>query len=119
MRLAQIRCLEVGLTGFHDIDGRSCFQALQTLHRQGELMLRVAKNIPVARLDYAIGLGLWTGFGDDWPRIGGVMFADGALGPRTASMIEPYEGEPDNRGIVVTEKEEMTALATRASPVSA
>ncbi len=116
MRLAQIRCLEVGLTGIHDFDGRSCFQALQALHRQEELMLRVVKNIPVTRLDYAIGLGIRTGFGDDWLRIGGVkMFADGALGPRTASMIEPYEHEPDNRGIVVTEKEEMIAMATQAS----
>src|SRR5690606_12550924 len=43
------------------------------------------------------------------------IFADGALGPRTAHMIEPYEGEPENRGIAVTDKEEMMALAAEAS----
>jgi hypothetical protein len=43
------------------------------------------------------------------------MFADGALGPRTAAMLSPYENEPDNRGIVVTEKEEMMGHALMAS----
>jgi hypothetical protein len=113
---AQEHCLKAGLTGIHDFDGRSCFQALQTLHRREDLKLRVVKNIPVYRLDHAIGVGLRSGFGDDWLRIGGVkIFADGALGPRTAAMIAPYEGEPGNWGIVVTDKEEMLASASRAS----
>jgi predicted amidohydrolase YtcJ len=30
-------------------------------------------------------------------------------------MLAPYEGEPDNRGIVVTDKEEMYAYASQAS----
>jgi predicted amidohydrolase YtcJ len=30
-------------------------------------------------------------------------------------MIEPYEGEPDNRGITVTDKEEMMALVSQIS----
>lgn len=116
MRDAQQYCWEVGLTGFHDFDGRSCFLALQQLRRAGELGLRVVKNIPVARLEHAVGVGLRSGFGDEWLRIGGIkIFADGALGPRTAAMVEPYEGDPDNYGIVVTDKEEMMAAASEAS----
>lgn len=116
MRRAQEICWQAGLTGLHDFDGRDCFKALQTLHQNGELGLRIVKNIPVYRLEHAIGVGLRSGFGDDWLRIGGVkMFADGALGPRTASMIAPYEGEADNYGIVVTDKEEMMAKASQAS----
>jgi len=116
MRIGQQNCLKAGLTGIHDYDGRSCFQALQTLHQNGDLQLRAVKNIPVILLDQAIGLGLRSGFGDDWLRIGGVkMFADGALGPRTAALLSPYENEPDNRGIVVTEMEEMMAQALVAS----
>jgi predicted amidohydrolase YtcJ len=89
---------------------------LQSLHLKGELSLRIAKNIPVKYIDEAVGLGLRTGFGDDNSWIGGVkMFADGALGPRTAAMLAPYEGEPDNLGIVVTDKEEMYAHASKAS----
>lgn len=108
MRRAQSYCWEVGLTGIHDFDGRDCFRALQELRADQELGLRVVKNIPVYRLDHALGVGLRSGFGDDWLRIGGVkIFADGALGSRTAAMLAPYEGEPDNLGIVVTDKEEI------------
>jgi predicted amidohydrolase YtcJ len=116
MRQAQAFCWQVGLTGIHDFDGRACFQALQTLRENGELGLRFVKNIPVYRLQHAVGVGLRSGFGDQWLRIGGVkIFADGALGPRTAAMIAPYENEPGNTGIVVTDKEEMMAYASQAS----
>ncbi len=116
MRDAQAYCWEVGLTGIHDFDGRSSFLALQQLHAHEELNLRVVKNIPVARLPHAVGVGLRSGFGDEWLRIGGIkIFADGALGPRTASMVEPYENDPGNYGIVVTDKEEMMAAASEAS----
>jgi predicted amidohydrolase YtcJ len=116
MRAAQQVCWQAGLTGLHDFDGRTSFAALQMLQEAGELGLRVVKNVPVYRLEHAIGVGLRTGFGNDWLRIGGVkIFADGALGPRTALMIEPYEGEPENRGIAVTDKEEMMAQAAEAS----
>lgn len=116
MRIAQQNCWEVGLTGIHDFDGRSCFAALQELHRQSELGLRVYKNIPAALIDHAVATGLRTDFGDEWLRIGGIkIFADGALGGKTALMVEPYEGEPDNYGIAVTDKEEMMDIASKAS----
>ena len=116
MREAQEYCWSVGLTGIHDFDGRNCFLALQQLHRDNELNFRIVKNIPVALLEHAVGVGLQSGFGDEWLRIGGVkIFADGALGPRTAAMVEPYENDPGNYGIVVTEKEEMMAAASEAS----
>src|SRR5581483_1355934 len=37
------------------------------------------------------------------------------LGARTALMIDPYEGEPDNRGIMVTDKEEIYEKVSAAS----
>jgi predicted amidohydrolase YtcJ len=106
----------VGLTAIHDFDGRRSFQAFQLLKDRGELGLRVVKQIPVRHLPEAIGLGLRSGFGDDWLRLGNVkVFMDGALGPRTAAMIEPYAGEPENYGIVVTDKEELYEHATQAA----
>ncbi len=116
MRAAQTYCWSVGLTGLHDFDGRDCFVALQSLREVGELGLRVVKNVPVYRLQHALGVGLRSGFGDDWLRIGGVkIFADGALGSKTAAMIAAYEGEPNNLGIVVTDKEEMLERAREAA----
>lgn len=106
----------VGLTGVHDFDGATCFQALQILRARDELSLRVVKNLPVKLLGHAAELGLRWGFGDHHLRIGGVKtFADGALGLRTAAMLAPYEGEPDNLGIVVTDKEEMVENVRKAS----
>jgi hypothetical protein len=116
MKQAQALALAAGLTGLHDFDGPDCLRALQILRERDQLALRVLKNINKEWIDAALTTGLRRGFGDDWIRIGGLkIFADGALGPRTAYMIEPYEGEPDNYGISVTDKEEMQALVSQAS----
>lgn len=99
---------KVGLTGVHDFDGVRSFKAWQILRERGQQGLRVVKTIPVAYLEHAVAIGLRSGFGDNWLRIGNVkVFADGALGPKTAAMIEPYEDDPNNYGIVVTDKEEI------------
>jgi predicted amidohydrolase YtcJ len=110
----------MGLTGVHDFDGRRCFAALQLLRERGELAFRVVKNIPLVDLPHAAGLGLRSGFGDDTLRIGSVKaFADGALGPQTAAMFQPYEGgvkrriedggpaPEQNRGMLLLDAEEL------------
>ena len=98
----------MGLTGVHDFDGRTCFQALQMLHERGELHFRVVKSIPLDLLPQAADLGLRAGFGDDLLRIGSVkLFADGALGPRTGAMLEAYVDEPQNRGILLMDREQL------------
>ncbi len=108
-----------GITAIHEAndtpEARS-FRTFQALDRAGELGLRVLQHVPVANLEHALGIGLRSGFGNDRLRIGGVkIFADGALGSRTADMLEPYMGEPDNRGVAVMGKEELLELASRAS----
>ena len=62
----------MGLTGVHDFDKRTCFLALQLLHARGELRFRVVKSIPWDLLSQAVELGLRSGFGDDFLRIGSV-----------------------------------------------
>lgn len=47
-------------------------------------------------------LGLRSGFGNDFLRIGSVKFiADGALSPHTGAMFELYVDEPQNRVILI------------------
>jgi predicted amidohydrolase YtcJ len=109
---------KMGLTGVHDFDRRDCFMALQQLHAGHRLKLRVTKNIPVELLDHAFELGLRTGFGDDWLRIGSVKaFMDGALGPRTAAMFQPYIGEPENKGNLNLDGEQLFEFARHAADV--
>jgi hypothetical protein len=93
MRDAQAAAHAVGLTGIHDFDSTLAWEAFQELEARGELRLRVMKGIPHEQLSAAISLGLRSGFGGERLTLGPVkMFADGALGPRTAWMIAPYEG---------------------------
>jgi predicted amidohydrolase YtcJ len=100
--------LSMGLTGVHDFDKRTCFQALQLLRGNGDLQLRVVKSIPLELLSHAVELGLRTGFGDDFLQIGSVkFFSDGALGPHTGAMFEPYVDEPQNRGILILDGERL------------
>ncbi len=115
---AQSTLWSYGLTGVHDFDRRQSFMALQQLRAEGTLKLRVTKSIPVEVLEQASELGLRSGFGDDWLRIGQVKaFMDGALGPRTAAMIQPYDGEPGNRGILNLDGEQVFEIGRQAADV--
>ena len=113
---AQARALRSGITMIHDFDEPTCLAALQILRERGALSLRVLKQINQPWLEAAIASGIRSGFGDDWIRIGALkLFADGALGPKTALMFEPYLGEPDNYGMALVDKEEMIEYVSRAS----
>lgn len=115
LRAALSNLSRIGLTGAHDFDGSRCFKVLQVLHANHELKLRVLKGIPSDDLSNAIQLGLRTGFGDDFLRIGAVkLFADGALGPHTAAMLEPYELEPENLGILMMDAAQLFEVGCQA-----
>ncbi|MFN8460117.1 MAG: amidohydrolase [Anaerolineae bacterium] len=111
---------KLGLTGIHDQrvqgEGRQNFRLFQALRRRGELKLRVHMHLAAEFLSEAATLGLQPGFGDERLWIGHVKaFADGTMGSHTALMIEPFEGEPDNRGLAVTPADALWELATQAS----
>ena len=116
IRESQAALWALGLTGVHDFDRRESFLALQSLHADGALKLRVLKNLPVEMLEHIQAVGLRGGFGDEMLWLGGIkVFADGALGPRTAAMLEPYESEPDNRGMLFIDAEELFEIAQQAA----
>lgn len=116
VRQAQKAANRMGIVGVHTKEAAASLRAMQQLRAQGELTLRTVAQIPAAELDSAIRLGLRTGLGDEFLRIGGVkVFSDGALGPRTAWMLAPYAGEPDNVGVTVTGPEEMRDIIERAT----
>ncbi|HEX9797616.1 MAG TPA: amidohydrolase [Anaerolineales bacterium] len=114
LEAAQQRLWRYGVTGVHDFDGATTFAAFQILHRAGRLGLRILKQIRAEYLESALALGLRPGYGDDWLRIGNVkIFTDGALGPRTAAMLSPYEKSSDT-GILLMDREQVLEVAQRA-----
>ncbi len=81
-------------------------RAFQSFYQDGELSVRVNlmpswhgfhDDEEETRLDYrAKELGIYTGLGDEWLRIGGLKMAiDGGTTPHTAYMYEPYEGDTE------------------------
>lgn len=105
-----------GVTGVHNIEDDNGLRLMQQLHREGGLAPRILVYMYRRSLQDAIRLGVEAGFGDDYLRFGGIkVFMDGALGSQTAAMLDPYEGQPDYRGILTTsdvETEEVVRAAT-------
>lgn len=103
-----------GITTVHDFEGDEAMRMLGAMVRDGSMRLRVLMHLPHAGLDSALGLGLASGLGDDRFRIGAVkLFADGTLGSRTASMLEPYDDTGD-RGMDLIPPPELSAVVKRA-----
>ncbi len=113
--------LRYGMTSVHippgpnSDDGHETLTDLQILYKRGELPLRCLAHIAARDLDAALALGLRSGLGDHWLRVGGIkIFADGSLGSTTAEMLEPYE-DSDERGMAVLPVEELNDLVQRAN----
>jgi predicted amidohydrolase YtcJ len=81
-------------------------RAYQAFYRDGGLSVRTnlmpswhgfRQEETEAQLDYrARELGIYTGLGDEWLRIGALKMAiDGGTTPHTAYMYEPFEGETE------------------------
>lgn len=112
----------LGITAIHDqrmkdhhAEGPLALQRYTRLRDQGRLPLRISCNVEAAHLDHLIALGLRSGFGDEWVRLGHVkLFADGSLGARTAWMLAPFVGEPANNGMYLTPPAEVAAVIGKA-----
>ncbi|MEW6092852.1 MAG: amidohydrolase family protein [Chloroflexota bacterium] len=110
------RLWRMGLTGIHNFDREASFRALQILNARGGLRLRVLQAIPREDIEVTARLGLRTGMGDDMLRIGPVkLFSDGALGPHTGAMFEPYVDEPENRGILLMDADDVFEYGREAA----
>lgn len=98
------------------IRNKEQFRAYQRLWSQGQLPLRTYLMMIIDEtLDELAALGISTGFGDDWLRIGNAkLFSDGSIGGRTARMSRPYEGDTDNVGLYMIPPESITERVLRA-----
>ncbi|MBU0638747.1 MAG: amidohydrolase [Planctomycetes bacterium] len=110
------RAHSFGFVGVHALDDAASLWHLQRQRREGRLSLRVVHSIPWYAFEQARTLGLCSGLGDDWLRIGGVkIFADGALGSQTAYMFSPYPGQGAYCGVPVLAGEELREAVVTAA----
>jgi len=117
-------CVEAGIAGGWIGKSPVELEAYQRLREQGRLPVRVELMVasdvlhPVAELGLGLDLGLRTGFGDDWLRIGPMkIFSDGSLVGRTAAMTQRYSGAfcgEDNHGYLQADAGELTDLIVAA-----
>ena len=110
---ASERCLSRGITNIHDIvTNHESIRAYQELAQAGELPIRVSLLIRVIEAaiqkESLLNLGIKTGFGDDWLRIGGVkMSIDGGITGHVAKFYEPYVDDPCHEGLIRIEQDEL------------
>ena len=83
--------------------------AYHALARSGQLPFRVyTMHLIDNMLDSLLSLGVHTGFGNEWVRIGPAkVFQDGSGGGRTAAMFDSYPDQPDNTGITYYSQQEL------------
>ena len=100
--------------------------AYQAARDRGKLGVRVelmtAREVlhplgahPADDLEATLDLGIKTGFGDDWLRLGATkIFADGSLVGRTAALHDDYAGNGHGRGYLQADASELQAAIIAA-----
>jgi hypothetical protein len=107
------QCLQRGVTTVHDIVRYAePVRAYQELYKEGRMHARVSilPRVIESMIESKslTQLGLITGFGNDWLRIGGVkMSIDGGITGRNACFYEPYENDEHNHGIIRIQQDEL------------
>ncbi|HET9461873.1 MAG TPA: amidohydrolase [Gaiellaceae bacterium] len=94
-----------GVVAIHDKDGWLGAPGIfQRVREGGALTLRVWQSVPYERLPELEALGMRSGIGDDFLRLGYLKaFMDGTLGSQTAWML-------DDSGVMITSGEELSEI---------
>jgi predicted amidohydrolase YtcJ len=116
--LASKRMAAAGITSTTDAWGSlDDFVAYQDARAAGEMQFRLS-FMPDGRGEVYAGLKkarMASGFGDEWLRIGAVKFAaDGSASERTMSRSTPYDGRPEDYGILTMTQAEIDAAVDDA-----
>jgi len=102
-----------GVTSVQDFSEWADFQVYQQLKEEGKLTVRITEWLPFnLPLDDLQNMRAQGGAKDPWLKTGALKaFLDGALGSRTAAMLEPYSDDPSTSGILTIDPEKLTQMA--------
>lgn len=108
---------EAGITGVTDAGvGNIVIRAYQKVAEDGDLTVRVNMMLAGTLADETAeesaerisDFPMVTGYGNDLLRFLGLkLLIDGGIGGRTALLREPYEDDPDNKGILTMPVEDL------------
>jgi len=91
----------VGVTSVTDVSADDDVALYQDLLARGELKTRIYAARSIVSWELLAKAGVRSAFGGDMLRIGILKgFSDGSLGSSTALFFEPYQDDPDNRGLL-------------------
>jgi len=107
---------KTGITSATEAQGTpEDLRAYQDAHEAGELLYRAYCFINYHFLEAMSAAGVRTGLGDEWVRVGAIkMVCDGSISERTARLSVPYEGRPNDYGILVMTEDELYAVGRKA-----
>ncbi|MFP4978806.1 amidohydrolase [Paenibacillus sp. CN-4] len=120
MKRACLDALSLGLTAAHTEDLRllGSVETMLRIHRELReegVLFRTHQLLFYTFLPEVQELGLKAGSGDEWLRAGAVkLFADGAIGGRTAFLNEPYSDAPETRGMAIHSGDSLAEIFARA-----
>ena len=102
-----------GVTSAQDNSAWEDFRIYKQLKDEGKLTVRITEWLhftePLNDLQNKRGEGGTT---DPWLKTGALkMVTDGALGSRTAAMLEPYSDDAKTTGILIMEPDKLKSLA--------
>ncbi len=105
-----------GITSAHEAQGTPTdLLAYQDARESGDLLFRAYCFINYRYIDSMIAAGVRTGLGDEWVRVGAMkLVCDGSISERTARLSAPYEGRPNDYGILVMTEEELYTHGRKA-----
>jgi len=99
---------QVGLTSVHNAGAsQDQIRAYEDCRKNGELTHRAYMMIRSPEAFSGLkAANIYTGFGDEWIRVGGVKFvADGSASERTMRMSTPYVGTDDHGILTMTQEQ--------------
>jgi predicted amidohydrolase YtcJ len=102
-----------GVTSVQDNSAWEDFQVYQQLKEEGKLTVRITEWLPFnAPLDDLQNRRAQGGTTDPWLKTGALKaYVDGAMGTRTAAMLEPYSDDPSTSGILTSDPKKLQVMA--------
>jgi predicted amidohydrolase YtcJ len=109
--------LALGITGVHDAGiSKTEAEVYLSMADDGELRMRIYAMLSDTGANLDAFAEPIRAYGNDHLDIASVkLYSDGALGSRGAAMIEPYDDDPENRGLPFYTQQQLDSFVRKAN----